>query len=60
MDKNNWNKGFNRPKMTQNRLKNAFRRPKKFDDQIDQISYLLQKVEIYDQNRLKIKCYIIY
>ncbi len=29
--------------MTQNRLKNAFRWPKKFDDQIDQISYLLQK-----------------
>jgi len=29
--------------MTQNRLKNAFRRPKKFDDKIDQISYLLQK-----------------
>jgi hypothetical protein len=29
--------------MTQNRLKNAFRRPKKFDDQIDQISYFIQK-----------------
>jgi len=31
--------------MTQNRLKNAFCQTKKFDDQIDQISYLLQKSE---------------
>jgi len=39
--------------MTQNRLKNAFHRPKKFDDQNDQISYFFyKKVGIYDQNRL--------
>jgi hypothetical protein len=34
------NKGFDRPKMTQNRLKVVFCRLKKFNDQIDQISYL--------------------
>jgi len=39
--------------MTQNRLKNTFNRPKKFDNQIDQISYVLQKMEIYDQKRKK-------
>jgi hypothetical protein len=37
-------KGFNRPKMTYNRLKNGFTRPKYFDDQIDQILFLKKKV----------------
>jgi hypothetical protein len=40
---NPWDKGFNRPKMTYNRLKNGFTRPKYFDDQIDQILFLYRK-----------------
>jgi len=53
--------------MTQNRLKNAFCWPKKFDDQIDQFNICYKKVGIYDQNRLKkvfnrlkIQCYLIF
>ncbi len=38
--KKNWDKGFNRPKMTYYRLKNGFTRPKYFDDQIKFYFYI--------------------
>ena len=38
-----WNKGFNRPKVTNYRPKKVICRPKIFDDQIDRISFLLTK-----------------